>query len=149
LSKLLGFRWFNRFEIEKGRALEMPKTEVFRVRVTEAERAALDARAAELSVSPSTLLRSGVRQMIAAPDLMAEDREAMRDGFRVLRGAATNLNQLAKWANQGRDGLGPDVVDGMKDLRAEVEALRAAFSAYLMAEKRRGLVLTSPDREAV
>ena len=117
--------------------------------MTEAERAALDARAAELSVSPSTLLRSGVRQMIAAPDLMAEDREAMRDGFRVLRGAATNLNQLAKWANQGRDGLGPDVVDGMKDLRAEVEALRAAFSAYLMAEKRRGLVLTSPDREAV
>jgi hypothetical protein len=117
--------------------------------VTEAERAALDARAAELSVSPSTLLRSGVRQMIAAPDLMAEDREAMRDGFRVLRGAATNLNQLAKWANQGRDGLGPDVVDGMKELRSDVEALRVAFSAYLMAEKKRGLELTLPDRETV
>ena len=127
----------------------MPKTEVFRVRVTEAERAALDTRAAELAVSPSTLLRSGVRQMIAAPDLMADDREAMRNGFRVLRGAATNLNQLAKWANQGRDGLGPDVVDGMKDLRSEVEALRVAFSAYLMAEKKRSLALTSPDRAVV
>lgn len=127
----------------------MPKTEVFRVRVTEAERAALDARAQELAVSPSTLLRSGVRQMIAAPDLIIEDRLAMRDAFRVLRGAANNLNQLAKWANQGRDGLGPDVVDGMKDLRNEVEALRAAFSGYLMAEKKRGLALTSPDREPV
>ena len=127
----------------------MPKTEVFRVRATEAERAALDARAAELDISPSTLLRSGVRQMIAAPELLAEEREAMRNGFRVLRGAATNLNQLAKWANQGRDGLGPDVVDGMKDLRNEVEALRVAFSAYLMAEKQRSLVLTSPEREPV
>ena len=135
--------------VEEGRAVEMPKTEVFRVRVTEAERAALDARATELAVSPSTLLRSGVRQMIAAPDLIEEDRIAMRDGFRVLRGAANNLNQLAKWANQGRDGLGPDVVDGMKDIRNEVEALRATFSAYLMAEKKRGVALTSTDREPV
>ncbi len=127
----------------------MPKTEVFRVRVSEGERAALDARAAELEVSPSSLLRSGVRQMIAAPDLMAEDRNAMRDGFRVLRGAANNLNQLAKWANQGRDGLGPDVVDGIKELRSEVEALRAAFAAYLMAEKNRSLALTSLDGDGV
>ena len=127
----------------------MAKTEVFRVRVNADERAALDARSAELDVSPSTLLRSGVRQMIAAPDLMEQDRIAMRDGFRVLRGAANNLNQLAKWANQGRDGLGPDVVDGMKDLRGEVEALRAAFSAYLMAEKKRSVALTSLDGDEV
>lgn len=130
------------------RAGRKVKTEVFRVRVNADERAALDARAEALGVTPSSLLRSGVRQMIAAPDLMAEDRAAMQDGFRVLRGAATNLNQLAKWANQGRSGLEPDVVEGMKDIRDAVEDLRARFSGYLMAEKVRGIALTSPDQGA-
>jgi len=105
----------------------MARTEVFRVRVSEAERAAFDARAAALDVTPSSLLRSGVRHMIAAPDLMASEREAMQDGFRVLRGAANNLNQLARWANEGRSGLGPEAVEEMRSVRDAVEEVRAAF----------------------
>ena len=120
----------------------MAKTEVFRVRVSEAEREVLDARAAVLDVSPSSLLRTGVRQMIAAPELMASERDAMLDGFRVLRGAATNLNQLTKWANEGRSGLGPGVVEEMAALRNSVEELRAAFGGYLLAEKQRAVSLT-------
>ena len=120
----------------------MARTEVFRVRVSEAERTAFDARASELDVTPSSLLRSGVRHMIAAPELMASERDAMLDGFRVLRGAATNLNQLARWANEGRSGLGPDVVDEMQALRNSVEELRAAFGGYLLAEKKRAVSLT-------
>ena len=122
----------------------MARTEVFRVRVSEAERTAFDARAAELDVTPSSLLRSGVRHMIAAPDLMASERDAMLDGFRVLRGAAINLNQLARWANEGRSGLGPEVVDEMQALRNSVEELRAAFGGYLLAEKKRAVSLTMP-----
>ena len=121
----------------------MARTEVFRVRVSEAERTAFDARASELDVTPSSLLRSGVRHMIAAPELMASERDAMLDGFRVLRGAATNLNQLARWANEGRSGLGPEVVDEMQALRNSVEELRAAFGGYLLAEKKRAVSLTT------
>ena len=122
----------------------MARTEVFRVRVSEAERAAFDARAAALDVTPSSLLRSGVRHMIAAPDLMASERETMQDGFRVLRGAANNLNQLARWANEGRSGLEPEVVDEMRSVRDAVEELRAAFGGYLLAEKKRAVSLTTP-----
>ncbi len=122
----------------------MAKTEAFRVRVSEAEREVFDARAAELGVKPSTLLRSVVREAIAAPELMATEREAMQDGFRVLRGAANNLNQLARWANEGRSGLGPDVVEEMRTLRDSVEELRAAFGGYLLAEKKRAVSLTTP-----
>ncbi len=121
----------------------MAKTEAFRVRVSEAEREVFDARAAELGVKPSTLLRSVVREAIAAPELMVPEREAMQDGFRVLRGAANNLNQLARWANEGRSGLGPDVVEEMRELRSSVEELRAAFGGYLLAEKKRAVSLTA------
>ena len=122
----------------------MAKTAVFRVRVSEAEREALDAQAAALDVTPSSLLRTGVRQMIASPELMASEREAMLDGFRVLRGAATNLNQLTRWANEGRSGLAPGVVEEIASLRNSVEELRAAFGGYLLAEKRRAVSLTAP-----
>ena len=122
----------------------MARTEVFRVRVSEAEREAFDARAAALEVTPSALLRSVVREAIAAPELMASEREAMQDGFRVLRGAANNLNQLARWANEGRSGLGPDVVEEMRSIRDAVEELRAAFGGYLLAEKKRAVSLTAP-----
>ena len=122
----------------------MARTEAFRVRVSEAEREVFDARAAELGVKPSTLLRSVVREAIAAPELMDAEREAMQDGFRVLRGAANNLNQLARWANEGRSGLGPDVVEEMRAVRNSVEELRAAFGGYLLAEKKRAVSLTVP-----
>ena len=122
----------------------MARTEVFRVRVSKDERAAFDARAAALEVTPSSLLRSGVRHMIAAPELMASERDAMQDGFRVLRGAANNLNQLARWANEGRSGLGPDVVEEIRSVRNAVEELRAAFGGYLLAEKKRAVSLTAP-----
>lgn len=122
----------------------MARTEVFRVRVSEAEREAFDARAAALEVTPSALLRSVVREAIAAPELMSSEREVMQEGFRVLRGAANNLNQLARWANEGRSGLGPDVVEEMRSIRDAVEELRAAFGGYLLAEKKRAVSLTAP-----
>jgi hypothetical protein len=125
----------------------MARTEVFRVRVSEAEREALDARAAALEVSPSALLRTVVREAIAAPELMASERDAMQDGFRVLRGTANNLNQLARWANEGRSGLGPEVVEEMKVMRGAVEELRAAFGGYLLAEKKRAVSLTDPGAD--
>ena len=68
----------------------------------------------------------------------------MQDGFRVLRGAANNLNQLTRWANEGRSGLEPDVVDEMRSVRDAVEELRAAFGGYLLAEKQRAVSLTAP-----
>lgn len=125
----------------------MAKTEVFRVRVNKAERSALDAEAEKLGVKPSSLIRSGIRQMLAAPDLMEEERTALHDGFRVLRGAANNLNQLTRWVNQGRSGLEPSVAQEMIDLRSAVENLRSQFASYLCAEKDRQVALTAIDSD--
>ena len=119
----------------------MAKTDVFRVRVSAEEREALDVRAEAQGVKPSSFLRSCVRRVIAAPDLMVEERDALTIGVRVLRGSANNLNQLTRWANEGRSGLGPEVIDEMRELRKSVEDLRAAFGGYLVAEKKRAVVL--------
>ena len=125
----------------------MARTEVFRVRVTADERAALDARAGALGVKPSALVRTGIRRMIAAPELMDGERKALQDGFRVLRGVSTNLNQIARRANEGMVGIEPEVRDGLVEVRDAVEGLRAAFGAYLLAARQRAVTLTEPGGE--
>lgn len=125
----------------------MAKSAMFHVRVSEAERNALDALAAREGLKPGALLRRAVRQMIAAPDMVAEDRAQLWEAIRVMRGAAGDLNQIAKAARRLPSEIDGEALKVVTELKATSRALQSAWVAYQRAERERSAKLVSPDLE--
>ena len=76
-----------------------------KVRVTPAEKAALEGLAAATDVSLSTVVRGAALAVAGGSHLLTpQDRQHLEDLLRQVRGIATNLNQLALAQNLERAG---------------------------------------------
>lgn len=117
---------------------------VVSVRLTDAERARIEARAAEAGEAPADFLRSLIlgadaprrrRQASAAVPRLTPDELALFNALGVdLRAIGTNANQIARALNGGADPLAAGV-DGLPSLAVLADVLRpqleAIFARYL------------------
>ena len=95
------------------------RTAVVRARVTPAEHAAWQAKAAAAGVSPSGLLRQAMARTRTWTAAAANvERERTRQVARI----GNNLNQIARWANTHASGF--DAVEVIAHLIAIARALR-------------------------
>jgi mobilization protein NikA len=95
------------------------------VRVTPAERAELDERAAAAGLSvQSYLVARGRAVGRPLPGLVVDELDAVQ---RLLLPIGRNLNQLARAANTGR--FGEDVVGALAHLRLTLARLQAVLDA--------------------
>jgi hypothetical protein len=108
------------------------------VRVTEEERARIEARAAASGVTAPRLL---VELALLGP-AGATERHAVNAAMLGMRrqivGMATNINQLAKWANT-REQLPPGLDAALASIRrmdAHVAAVLDAMAAHVSSERR-------------
>ena len=98
------------------------RTVIAHARVTPAELAEWNAKAAAAGVTLSELLRQAMSrtQTWTAPSMEVE-RERTRQVARI----GSNLNQIARWANTHLDGLAPvEVIAHLVAIERELAALR-------------------------
>lgn len=91
------------------------------VRLTDAERAEVEARAASAGVTPAQWLRIAGLSRRAPPSPVPA---VNRDAYAELARLAANLNQLTRLANEGRVIAPGDLLD---QVAAEVAQLRLAL----------------------
>ena len=100
-----------------------PRPAIAHARVSEAELAAWQAKAAAAGVSLSELLRQA---MARTQTWTAPAREVERERTRQIARIGSNLNQIARWAHIHLDDLAAvEVLAHLVAIEREVAALRA------------------------
>ena len=119
------------------------------VRVTNDERAALEAVAAELGISMSEVVRrAAVALMGAGPTLDGDERDEVAHLTGELNAVGRNLNQVARALNSGRfrdDVDMPALRDGLSqvgELLVQLAGLYHGLCADRRARLRRGVETT-------
>lgn len=124
---------------EPGRSPGRTKTEVVHLRVTGSERAALDYAAARRGEKLSAFLRTAGLYHAGLVTREEVEAEGWPGVAKSLRGAAINLNQLARAANRGRIDWSNSDREVLIELLDAVTATREAFEDHMADARRRSV----------
>lgn len=123
-----------------------PRTEVLRIRLTEAEREALKRLAEQVGERPSVLARRILREASqpGSVTLFDEDGRAVRNASMELARVGRNLNQIAKAVNRGTAVLDPDVREDLEDTLREVRHVRDRVAEIVQRSRIRTKAFLRP-----
>ena len=115
-------------------------SETVTIRLRADEKAALQVEAARAGVRPSRLLRRMVRELAnGAPDYFDDGLTETRAAHRELAAIGRNLNQLAKMAQRGEHFAVTELGDELRDVAAQVEAVRCLYRDALDKARKRSV----------
>lgn len=114
------------------------RSEAFRVRVRDDERAGLDRLAQSLKRKPSEIIRRLVREAVTAgPDYFDDGVKELRAAHRQLAAVGRNINQLAKAANRDEPVVSSELRDELAVVMARVEDMAGLYRGAIEQARKR------------
>ena len=115
-------------------------TEVFSVRLSTADKAAITEAARAQGLSRNELIKRLARHAVGELAVPDEMMRAWRDALRQLNGACNNLNQMTRTARRGLLAWREEERAEVRAIHAQVDDLRRLLAAAVQsAEKGRAL----------